>query len=348
MTMFENLSPTNPVYRLLEPQSSYVIPFDDLLLLGWDALPGIPPTSLATAPQLLELVDLYADGREFFDDDPTTTLERFGLSEADFSVDEPWDQFPIARDLLEIWDATGRYVDTYVEHHYPTDEDVASDHEVQRWIVASGPDGYGNVRGLPAMDSEDALKRVLHSIVYRIISHGSSRLYGSANPALTFVANFPPVMHDATIPQPDAAFDNATCSATCPTPAASARWSTSTSRSGLRRPTCRSCRSPAKRLTTTIRSRWRRASPAWSGSKPRGSGPRKTERRPGPPPAGPVLQPLRRRQRRRDHSGGRGAALGRVPARDRWGADRLRRGPGLLQGREPSRTPTIRTGGLVP
>ena len=85
MTMFENLSPKNPVYRLLEPQSSYVIPFDDLLLLGWDALPGIPPTSLATAPQLLELIDLYAEGREFFDDDPTTTLERLGLTEADFT-----------------------------------------------------------------------------------------------------------------------------------------------------------------------------------------------------------------------------------------------------------------------
>ena len=209
MTMFENLSPQNPVYRLLEPQSNFLIPFDDLLLLGWDALPGIPPTSIATAPQLLELIDRYADGREFFDDDPTTTLERFGLAESDFSVEEPWDQFPIARDLLEIWEATGRYVDTYIEHHYATDEDVARDEEVQRWIAASGPDGDGNVRGLPAMDSKDALKRVLHSIVYRIVSHGSSRLYSSANPALTFVANFPPVMQNATIPSPEADFDNA-------------------------------------------------------------------------------------------------------------------------------------------
>ena len=84
------------------------------------------------------------------------------------------------------------------------------DEEVQRWIAASGPEGDGNVRGLPAMDSKDALKRVLHSIVYRIISHGSSRLYSSANPALTFVANFPPVLQDAKIPSPDAEFDNAT------------------------------------------------------------------------------------------------------------------------------------------
>jgi hypothetical protein len=210
MTMFEHLSPQHPVYKLLEPQSSYVIPFDDLLLLGWDALPGIPPTSLATAPQLLALIDRYADGREFFDDDPTSTLEWLGAAEADFSVDEPWDQFPIAGDLLEIWEATGRYVDTYVDQHYATDEAVARDHELEHWIAASGPEGDGNVRGLPAMDSKAALKRVLHSIVHRIIAHGSSRLYSSANPALTFVANFPPVMHDATIPSPDAEFDNAT------------------------------------------------------------------------------------------------------------------------------------------
>jgi len=210
MTVFENLSPRNPVYRLLEPQSKYVIPFDDLLLLGWDALPGIPPTSLATAPQLLGLLDRYAEGREFFDDDPTTTLERFGITEADFSVDAPWDRFPIARDLLEIWDATGRYVSTYIDHAYANDEDVANDQEVQRWIAASGPEGDGNLRGLPAMDSKDALKHVLHSLIYRIVSHGSSRLYSSANPALTFVANFPPVLQDATIPRPDASFDNAT------------------------------------------------------------------------------------------------------------------------------------------
>lgn len=209
MTMFENLSPKHPVYRLLEPQSKYLIPFDDLLLLGWDALPGIPPTSIATAPQLLELFDRYGDGREFFDDDPTSTIERFGVTEADFSVDEPWDQFPIARDLMEIWDATGRYVETYIEHAYATDEDVTRDQEVQRWIAASGPDGDGNLRGLPPMDSKDALKRVLHSLVYRIIAHGGSRLYRSANPALTFVANFPPVLQDSTIPRPDATFDNA-------------------------------------------------------------------------------------------------------------------------------------------
>jgi len=32
----------------------------------------------------------------------------------------------------------------------------------------------------------------------------------AANPALTFVANFPPALQDATVPRPDTALDNAT------------------------------------------------------------------------------------------------------------------------------------------
>ena len=57
------------------------------------------------------------------------------------------------------------------------------------------------------MDSKDALKRVLHSLIYRITAHGTSRLYRSANPVLTFVANFPPCLQDATIPEPTDRFN---------------------------------------------------------------------------------------------------------------------------------------------
>ena len=63
MTMFENLSAKNPARKLLEPQSSYLIPFDDVLLLGWGSLAEVPPTSIATGWQFLELIDLFAKDR---------------------------------------------------------------------------------------------------------------------------------------------------------------------------------------------------------------------------------------------------------------------------------------------
>jgi Lipoxygenase len=205
MTMFQNLSASHPVRKLLEPQSNYLIPFDDVLLLSWSLV--APPTSIATGWQFLELMDLYAKGRQFFDDDPTTTLEQFGLTESDFTSQEPWDQYPIVGHLLSIWNATGRYVNTCVDQAYRTDQDVQRDQELQNWIVESGKEDGGNVRGLPAMDSKDSLKRVLHSLIYRITAHGTGRLYRTGNPAVAFVANFPPCLHDATIPDPTARFD---------------------------------------------------------------------------------------------------------------------------------------------
>jgi len=205
MTMFDTLSGANPARRLLEPHSSYLIPFDDVLLLKWSA--AAPPTSIASAWQYLELIDLYAKGRQFFDDDPTTTLEQLGLSQADFTLQKPWDQYPVVGQLLEIWDATGRYVDTYVDQAYPTDQDVQDDKELHDWMEASGSEDGGNLPGLPAMDSKGDLKRVLHSIVYRVTAHGFARLWRSGEPALTFLPNFPPCLQDSTIPDPTDNFD---------------------------------------------------------------------------------------------------------------------------------------------
>ena len=134
--------------------------------------------------------------------------ERLGLTESDFTVDEPWDQYPIVGQLLAIWDATGRYVRHLRRSRLPDRRGRAA----RPGAPATGSrspssvDG-GNLRGLPAMDSKEALKRVLHSLIYRITAHGTRRLYRSANPALTFVANFPPCLQDATIPDPTDSFD---------------------------------------------------------------------------------------------------------------------------------------------
>jgi hypothetical protein len=206
MTMFESLSGSHPVRRLLEPQSSYLIPFDDVLLINWDAA-AVPPTSIATGWQYLQLLERYTDGRGFFDDDPTTTLQRLGLSESDFTVHEPWDQYPMVGQLLSIWDATERYVEVCVDQGYRSDEDVRDDAELDAWMTASTSPDRGNLRGLPAMESKDDLRRVLHSLVYRLTAHGFARLWRSGEPALTFVANFPPCLHDATIPEPTDSFD---------------------------------------------------------------------------------------------------------------------------------------------
>ena len=203
-TMFENIPEGHPLYQLLAPQSDYLIPFDNILLLLWRFV--APPTSVSSAFQFLDLANTFARGRRYFDDDPPNTLERLGIDEQDFTEDgqTPWNQYRITGYLLELWKATEAYVKVFVDTTYSNDNAVADDEPLQDWIAAASSRRDGNIRGLPTMDTREALQQVLTSMIFRITTHGNSRLNSAANPALTFVANFPPCLQNSTIPTPDA------------------------------------------------------------------------------------------------------------------------------------------------
>lgn len=200
MYMYESFKEDHPIYELLQPISNYLIPFDNVLLLLWNKV--APPTSISTTKAYLEFTNIYAKGRNFFDDDPINTLQRNGIQEADFSVDKPWDAYQIVAYELDIWKATEEYIIAFVEYTYTSDQAVQNDKALQDWIKACGAPLKGNIRGLPIMDTKEALIRVLTSFVYRITVHGSSRLIPTANPALTFVGNFPPCLQRTDRPEP--------------------------------------------------------------------------------------------------------------------------------------------------
>jgi hypothetical protein len=90
-----NDAPTHPVTQLLAPQSKYL--FDFVLLLLWSQV--APPTSVDGPVGFLLLMSQFADGRTFFMDDPLDTLARNGIAQADFTLKEPWDQYPIVKTL---------------------------------------------------------------------------------------------------------------------------------------------------------------------------------------------------------------------------------------------------------
>jgi hypothetical protein len=81
MTMTQKLSENHSIRRVLDRQSKHVIGFDIVLMLDW-SFP--PPTSLDTSIELLQLLNLFAAGRQFFDDEPQTQLAALGLSKDDF------------------------------------------------------------------------------------------------------------------------------------------------------------------------------------------------------------------------------------------------------------------------
>ena len=207
-TMHETLPSEHPVYKLLEPQSSYLIGFDYVLfdgapfplnqVINFAAI--APPSRIADVDSFLKLTDRFAAGRLFFDDDPKTELAKNGLNQADFTREKPWDCYPAAQNLLRLWDICERYMSVSVTHTYPNDGAVATDSALQSWMKAAADTDQGNIRGLPVMDSRTALIRVLTSLVYRYTAHGISNLNRTANPALTFVANFPPCLQREDIP----------------------------------------------------------------------------------------------------------------------------------------------------
>ena len=190
----------HPIHQLLAPMSKYLIGFDTVLLVLWKSV--APPTSIDTPRRFLKLCNQFAENRGYFDDDPTTALERLGITEADFTDQEPWDKYAFVPYLLELWEMVGGYARTFVDATYATDQAVREDRQLQEWIKRSGDPEEGNIRGLPEMDGKEALARVLHSLLYRITAHGNSRLSKSANPGLSFVGNYPPCLQDASIPQP--------------------------------------------------------------------------------------------------------------------------------------------------
>jgi hypothetical protein len=207
MALYNNVPPSHPLFLFLGPRSNYLIPFDDVLIVLWQFI--APPTSVATAVQFLSLANRFATGRNFFDDDPLTTLANLGLQEADFTVKDPWDAYPIVGRLLEIWSASADYAGAFVDATYADDRAVASDAALQAWAGDCSSPSEGNVRGLPPLQTRAALASVLTSLVFRVTAHGAARLNAVANPALTFVANFPPCLQDATIPPPGSNFDTA-------------------------------------------------------------------------------------------------------------------------------------------
>lgn len=205
MTMFNNVRENHALFTVLGPQSDYLITFDVILLLLWKHV--APPTSINSGSEFVKLMNTFAGGRTFFEDDPKETLKRFNIAASDFTTGDgkAWDAYPAAADVLEVWDATEEYVGVFVDEHYADDSVVQNDEELQKWFAESQDPDEGNIRfGADfRMNGKTSLSRLVTSLIYRITVHGCSRMNISANPQLSFVSNLPPCMQKDDIPATD-------------------------------------------------------------------------------------------------------------------------------------------------
>ena len=202
MTMYNHLPADHPLRPLLEPQSQSLIDFDFVLLTT--LFQKISPPTPVSGP--LALLTLARHGSPRTARSSTTTRtpssRSAGSRPRTSRRSKDWDRYPLVGWLLEIWQITHEYVKAVVEVIYPTDSDVANDAELKAWMDASGDPLQGNIKGLPDVKTRDDLTKVLTSLLYRVNAHGGGTLTPSVHPALGFVANFPPCLQSADIPEP--------------------------------------------------------------------------------------------------------------------------------------------------
>lgn len=205
MTMLDKLPPGHVLLQVLGPHSHSNLPFNFLLTVGWEQL--APPTSLANAGDFLTLACRYAAAHDFFANDPATALAMLGLDAADFTDgDDPteaWNLYPNVRLMLRVWTYVADYIHDVVDDLYPDDAKVADDADLAAWMAAAAAPEGGNVAGLPRVRTKAMLERVLTSLLYRVIFHGSGRLRLVAYPEAAFVPHLPPCLQSARIPSPD-------------------------------------------------------------------------------------------------------------------------------------------------
>lgn len=199
-SMTKNLPKSHPIFKLLAPQTNYLLQFDELLILLWKFI--APPTSFDTADSFYQLLDAFAEGRNFFDDDPATALSAQGIQKEDFSVTQDWDSYSIVSYYLEMYQASTDYVGAIVDEAYPDNTAVKNDKALQAWMKEAADKNAGNVRGLPNLNTKAALKRLLTSLIYRVTMHGCSRLRKSLSPVLSYLGNYPVCLQREDIPGP--------------------------------------------------------------------------------------------------------------------------------------------------
>ena len=201
MTMYNKLPAGHKLWPLLIQQSQSLIDFDFALMTEiFDKIS--PPTPVNGAKGLIPLLNTFAQGRSFFDDDPINELQSRGITQADFTVKNAWDAYPVVGDLLNIWKIAEGFVEPVVDAFYTNDASVSGDTGLQDWLTASRDPLDGNV-GLEPIQTVDKLKALLTSLLYRVTVHGAGSLTPTVNPALAFISNFPPCLQSTDIPDPN-------------------------------------------------------------------------------------------------------------------------------------------------
>ncbi|MFO7565186.1 MAG: lipoxygenase family protein [Enhygromyxa sp.] len=184
--MRRSLAPSHPLTILLEPnlQFSYFIDSltEKLFLPG-----GRTPTIQSVSEQ--GTIDLASWGYRSFDwtaDSVPETFVRRGVADPSLLPD-----YPARDDLLAHYRILRRYVATYVQLYYASDEDVIADYELQAFVAALQDPAVGGLHGVGVdgrVQTIEALVEFLTQAIQRASSYHAAINY-SVYPDMGFMPN---------------------------------------------------------------------------------------------------------------------------------------------------------------
>ena len=120
-------------------------------------------------------------------------------------VDNPDLFYPYRDDGFLLWDAIQQFTLQYVDACYPTDQDVAQDHEVNAWAHDISAPDRGRIPGFPAqLQSKKALAETVGHIIFHCTAHHSC-IHFNQYSYPGFVPNMP---YAAYVPPPTGAETN--------------------------------------------------------------------------------------------------------------------------------------------
>jgi len=184
--MFRNLAKAHPLRVLLEPHVAYTLATNEITEDSTINPGGVTVTFQSnTFAGTFMILHRALEGFDWDTETPDKRYQKLGLADR-----EALPVHPFRDDELTCWEAILEFANAYVMHTYVSDEAVRTDRELQGFVrELQAPDG-GRVRGIPVVETREALGRFVASIIERPTTYHNAINY-SVFPFMGFVGGMP-------------------------------------------------------------------------------------------------------------------------------------------------------------
>ncbi|MCO5559792.1 hypothetical protein L7F22_013396 [Adiantum nelumboides] len=202
------LSSMHPVHVLLSPHFKDTMNINAMARTSLIDSAGIIENSFTPGKYCLEVSSVFYKNWRFDEQALPNDLVKRGMAEVDPNAEHGvklvLDDYPFAKDGLDLWGAMKDWVGDYVGIYYKSDKDVEEDAELQGWWKEITEVGHGDHKGAKwwgDMKNVEELVQALTTIMWVASGHHSAVNFGQYAYA-GFMPNSPTICQ-RLIPEPD-------------------------------------------------------------------------------------------------------------------------------------------------